>query len=222
MGSQSSRPEGALDAPTGDSDSTSARILAAAKRLFLVSGYRQTSLEDVGTEAGVTKPTVYSHFGSKEGLLLAMVRSLATENATVLSQSLDPSGDTANDLRVFGELFLRRLLSEQAVNWRRLAMTQSAERPEVGQAVFESGPARVLQSLTHFIDQEAQSGRLHCSDPETAAEQFMGLLLGLTPIREMTAQPMPDKSMQQRRVQAAVTTFMAAFGSGSDAPEESK
>ena len=39
-----------------------ARILQAAKAIFLKSGYHGTSLNQIAQEAGVTKLTVYNHF----------------------------------------------------------------------------------------------------------------------------------------------------------------
>jgi TetR/AcrR family transcriptional repressor of mexJK operon len=51
---------------------TKTRILEAATTLFLDQGYGSTSLDQIAAAAGVTKPTVYSHFGSKQGLLEAM------------------------------------------------------------------------------------------------------------------------------------------------------
>jgi AcrR family transcriptional regulator len=46
------------------------RILEAAMRHFADRGYRGTRVEDVATEVGVAKGTVFLDFGSKEGLFL--------------------------------------------------------------------------------------------------------------------------------------------------------
>lgn len=40
-------------------------------RVFGRRGYERTSMAEVAAEVGVTKPILYSHFGSKEGLFLA-------------------------------------------------------------------------------------------------------------------------------------------------------
>lgn len=192
--------------------STPDRIIAAARSLFLERGYRETSLDDVAADAGVTKPTVYSHFQSKEGLLLAMVEAHVTENARVLSTSLTSSGDPRADLHNFGTVFLSRLLNKDATCWRRLAMAEAREHPEIGKAVFAAGPARVLKAIAGFLKQETESGRLACDDPALAAEQFVGMLMGINPIRESAGQPIPGPAKQAQICSAAVSTFMAAFG----------
>ncbi|MFI6393527.1 TetR/AcrR family transcriptional regulator [Nonomuraea sp. NPDC050547] len=52
-------------------------ILAAAAELFAEKGYRQTTFADVGERSGISRGSIPWHFGSKEGLLLAVLeRSL--------------------------------------------------------------------------------------------------------------------------------------------------
>ena len=48
-------------------------ILGASGPLFGDRGYEATTLDDVAAAAGVTKPIVYRHFGSKQGLYLALL-----------------------------------------------------------------------------------------------------------------------------------------------------
>jgi AcrR family transcriptional regulator len=48
------------------------RILTAARRLVVQQGARRLSLTDVATLAGVSRPTVYRYFPTKEDLLTAM------------------------------------------------------------------------------------------------------------------------------------------------------
>jgi AcrR family transcriptional regulator len=47
-------------------------LLSAAKRCFLMHGYRRTSIDDVAQEAGVAKGTVYLYFKSKEEIFRAV------------------------------------------------------------------------------------------------------------------------------------------------------
>ena len=48
-------------------------ILAAAKRAFLAAGFGAVSMDTIAREAGVSKATVYAHFGSKEELFGAVI-----------------------------------------------------------------------------------------------------------------------------------------------------
>jgi TetR/AcrR family transcriptional repressor of mexJK operon len=50
-------------------------ILDAAKRLFTMHGFDGASMDQIAAEAGVSKLTVYSHYGDKETLFAAAVKS---------------------------------------------------------------------------------------------------------------------------------------------------
>lgn len=50
-----------------------ALVLAAGRELFGARGYDGVTLEQVAAAAGVTKPIVYRHFGSKRDLYIALL-----------------------------------------------------------------------------------------------------------------------------------------------------
>ncbi len=49
------------------------QLMEVGRELFASRGYEGTSIEEVATRAGVSKPIVYEHFGAKEGLYAAIV-----------------------------------------------------------------------------------------------------------------------------------------------------
>jgi TetR/AcrR family transcriptional regulator len=61
------------------------RILRVAARLYALRGYEGTSMREIAEGAGVTKPLVYYHFGSKEQLFSSLMReAIDTWRATVV------------------------------------------------------------------------------------------------------------------------------------------
>jgi AcrR family transcriptional regulator len=50
------------------------RILAAARELFVSSGYQETSMAQIAREAGVARATIYNNFPDKVALLAALVQ----------------------------------------------------------------------------------------------------------------------------------------------------
>ena len=55
-------------------------ILDTARALFAEKGYQGTSIDLVVKEAGVSKPTVYNNFKTKQALLLALMEELSQES----------------------------------------------------------------------------------------------------------------------------------------------
>jgi AcrR family transcriptional regulator len=68
-------------------------LLGSALRLFVSQGYRSTNLEQISSAARITKGAVYFYFGSKEQVLvevLKRVREIVVERAIV---AVDAAGD---------------------------------------------------------------------------------------------------------------------------------
>jgi AcrR family transcriptional regulator len=49
------------------------QLLNIGRRLFAERGFEGTSIEEIASQAGVSKPVVYEHFGGKEGLYAVVV-----------------------------------------------------------------------------------------------------------------------------------------------------
>lgn len=60
--------------PVADASSTAEAIADRAAELFAEKGFAATSIREIAEAAGVTKPTLYYYFGSKEGLVRHIVR----------------------------------------------------------------------------------------------------------------------------------------------------
>lgn len=63
---------------------TRARLIAAAGAVFAAHGYHAASVDQVAERAGFTTGAVYSAFGSKEALFLAVVETHLRENVAEL------------------------------------------------------------------------------------------------------------------------------------------
>ena len=74
----------------------SSHIARVAARLFAEKGYDATSVREIVEAAGVTKPTLYYHFGSKQGLAEALLTKPMTEFTESLRDLLEqPIGPVA-------------------------------------------------------------------------------------------------------------------------------
>ena len=76
-----SRREAWKGAPPESSSAARQHLLAVAQECIERHGFSKVTLSDVATAAGVTRPTVYRHFGSAEELLNAVKNKIHAENA---------------------------------------------------------------------------------------------------------------------------------------------
>ncbi len=79
-------------------DTTHQRILAAGRALFFENWYDDVTLAGIASAAGVSHQTVLNHFGSKDGVLSAIIEQLHPETAD-LRNGVEP-GDTASAVAV--------------------------------------------------------------------------------------------------------------------------
>lgn len=77
---------------------TALEILRVAARLFSAKGYDATPVREVVEAAGVTKPTLYYHFGSKEGLAQALLTRPMQRLLDEIRSGLDRPGDPVEHL----------------------------------------------------------------------------------------------------------------------------
>lgn len=77
------------------------RLLLAAGELFYDQGITATGVDAVVQAAGVTKPTLYAQFGSKSGLVAAVLRRRHGERRAELEAILEPVPAESRPLAVF-------------------------------------------------------------------------------------------------------------------------
>ena len=82
-----------------------AEIVSVAAELFSRTGYRGTALAEVAAAAGITQPGLLHHFGSKEGLLLAVIERRDADSEAYATQLL---GEDAEDRLAGLPAFARR------------------------------------------------------------------------------------------------------------------
>ena len=58
---------------SANADEARQQILAAAERVIQRYGISKTTMDDIGREAGVSRPTVYRYFGDREALVAALI-----------------------------------------------------------------------------------------------------------------------------------------------------
>ncbi len=169
--------------PQGRPDKQQA-ILEAATRIFLREGNVQAGVAEIARAAGVAKPTLYAHFGSKENLLLSVLRRAFDRVGTGNFAALEALPDRPDDLEAALLDFARRLVRNlyydpDTVKLRQFLRIGDAYDPEViAQAREHDSPNRdrLADALSGRLARLAYAGYLNLDDPDRAARQFLALV----------------------------------------------
>jgi AcrR family transcriptional regulator len=153
-------------------EQTRQKLLAAGRKAFARYGYHAASMDELTADVGLTRGALYHHFGSKRGLMEAVVEQIDTEMASRLRDALKHSTDR------------RQALLDEGVAYIKLAL-----EPEFQRIVLRDGPA-VLGAPMHWPSQNAclagtieriqhlvDAGEIAPVDAEAAARLLDGAVL---------------------------------------------
>src|SRR3712207_1918059 len=87
-------------------------ILDVARRQFAERGYAAASVRPIAKEAGISLQTLYSTFGSKQGLLLALVDTVREQTGGDEARERIARSDDPEELIALAAGLRRRILEE--------------------------------------------------------------------------------------------------------------
>ncbi|HET6396228.1 MAG TPA: TetR/AcrR family transcriptional regulator [Pseudoxanthomonas sp.] len=187
-------------------------ILEAAKRLFVEQGYQGVSMDQIAAAAGVSKLTVYSHFGDKETLFSAAISAKCEE---VLPEDLfvrPPEGPLREQLRAIGHAFFALITSEEAISMHRMMTTPGTAEHGLRELFWNAGPRRVQEVFARFLQARVDEGQLRIEDVPLAASQFFCLLKGeLHSMLTCGLREAPGPAEVARHIDATVDFFLRAY-----------
>lgn len=151
------------------------RLLATATELFTKRGYAATSVREIVEGAGVTKPILYHHFGSKEGIFRALIHRMEEELETILAMTESAPAGALERLRTLCHAVHRTaetLLPEVRL-LHVLYYGPSEGTPEVSLLDF---PCKIERAIGAIVRDGIRSGELRRGDVRTMTLALQGIL----------------------------------------------
>lgn len=187
-------------------------ILEAAKNLFIRHGYTGTSMDNIASEAGVSKLTVYSHFTDKETLFIEAVTACCEELLPDPYFEFNDNLPVADMLLPIARAFEHLINSPESLQLHRLMATLGIQDPVLSQTFFKAGPQRVLDGMQRFMIRADQSGQLQIPSPHSAAGHFLSLIKGIDHFRLLVGCCAErDPASVEAHVQEVVKLFVRAY-----------
>ena len=151
-------------------------ILDAASDVIFERGLA-APLDEVARRAGVSKQTIYNHYGSKGDL----VRALIERRSKSIAAPLELPGAEATPvetLAAYAEALLRTVMIDRGVVLFRLMIANAGQDTSLVRTALPEGFRGARAKLTDFLRREAGVGRLAIDDPVQAADFFVGMAVG--------------------------------------------
>lgn len=191
------------------------QILDSALKVFAAMGYSGTTMDAVAADAGLTKPTLYTYFPSKEALFAAMMLGKRDRMLNVLDHP--SSGGMVQDLLSFAWDYADIVMRPDLLSLARLIIGEVQRFPEIGRAYQASGPDHLLRGIMRYLQIQRLAGRLSFDDAELAAQDLWGLILS-APRTQALYMPdaQPDCATLSRYIHNGLRVFLKAYSTHPD------
>lgn len=190
---------------------TKQEILSIARELFSRSGYEAVGIQQICTSAGITKPSLYYHYGNKERLLAEVAGDATSGFLGVLvngSQEIPFSGDVVSDIRsLFSKVlwFSRKHPARFQIILQMLYPPQGSVLGGIGQSELH----RIRATLMQFFTSAAEAHGNLAGKEHFLAMVFLGHAIALATYLSRTEEiPTPESP---EVVQAAQTFLYGVF-----------
>ncbi|MDQ0617607.1 AcrR family transcriptional regulator [Arthrobacter globiformis] len=177
------------------------QLVEVGRALFAMRGLDGTTIEEIAAAAGVSKPVIYEHFGSKEGLYTQVVeyefRILLAAINDALTQEAKP--------RVLVEraaLALLTYIEERTDGFRILMRDAPPSQPE---GAFSTLLSHVTARVEYILSDEFARRGFSAADGAMYAQMLVGMVA-------MTGQWWQDARQPDKRAVAAHLVNLAWNG----------
>jgi TetR/AcrR family transcriptional repressor of mexJK operon len=188
-----------------------AAILDAAKRMFTQHGFEGVSMDQIAADAGVSKLTVYSHFGDKETLFAAAVKSHCEQGLPSALFERAPDVPLRERLMTIARAFYAMVTAPEAIAGHRMLCTPQLANTPLSRMFWDAGPRRVQEQMAALLQRRIEAGELEIPDVPRAAAQFFTLLKG-EPHAQMVFGCCPASAGDaEAHLAASVDLFLRAY-----------
>jgi AcrR family transcriptional regulator len=128
------------------------QLLEVALRLFGGRGFAATTMDDIATAAGVTKPLLYQHFDSKRALYLELVDSVARDMLVAIEQATSSAEGPRQQVEAGFAAYFHLVVTHQDA-FRLLFGSDDPDDPELSRAL-----RRVEDTVAEAVDALIDAG----------------------------------------------------------------
>ncbi|XVQ09378.1 TetR/AcrR family transcriptional regulator [Spirillospora sp. CA-255316] len=196
---------------TIDPARTRATILQAATLVLYERGLDGVGVAELCTRIGVSKETLYRHFGTKDGLVQAMLEARSDRVTGWLTEAVAAAGDDPADQLAAVFDALQQWYSEPAFRGCAMVNAAAQHHDETVRAITARHLDRYLDLLTGI------AARAGATDPGVLGRQLLMLVEGATIVAAHHRTADTDRTIDTaRQARNAALTLMATATSSSD------
>ena len=176
----------------------SGRILEVAAERFATNGYRGTSIEEIAAGAEISRSSLFWHFGSKEGLLRAVIGDTLQGWADVVADAASTDRGLAALRAAVTAMNTVRTENPSMVRLMSLLMGEASATEEALVPIFVEVEQSMLGLWRRWLSEAAEDGELRPGvDPEKAAGVLNAASFGTSQLWALSPEHHSVSDMEQ-------------------------
>lgn len=189
------------------------QVLDGARAVFLKEGFAGASVDDIASEARVSKATLYSYFPDKELMFSEVFRAELASGSEEPVAALAADRPAVEALPLIIHALATRSVSGAGVRSYRMRVAESDRFPSLAREYLDTVHRRQRRDIRTFLERWTLRGELEISDFELATEQLIALATALIGDRAvfLGADSVTETQMH-RATMGAAQVFLAAYG----------
>lgn len=189
-----------------------AKILQAAKSIFLKMGYHATNMNQIAKEAGVTKLTVYNHFQDKGNLFICAIEESCEESIRTKQFELTADSNFKQALQLMCQRALSIIYLPEALKLDCLLFELAAEQSPLTQQFFDASHTRMCHLWCDFFEQAIAFKFIQADAPLKQTELIISLMLGIRHQQVLLGlAPVPTADEIDQIIQHAIEIFLLKY-----------
>lgn len=187
------------------------RILDAAQAEFAAAGYEAASTNSITAGFGGSKATLFRYYATKEQLLEAVLRRIASRWRNTIDLDALPDEDPRSWLEGCGKQTLRWILGPEPLFVGRLAIAEGHRFPALDHIFVELAVEPLQAALSARLAAWTHQRKLRSVSPASDAELFFDLVVSGEVSRALYGGRRRSAQASMRRLRRAVDLFLSGL-----------
>jgi len=193
-----------------DKSKKRATILEGAIDVFISMGYELASMDKIAETAGVSKRTVYNHFGSKENLFQAIVDDFLAQRQTMKTIKYDSKKSLEGQLLAFADAEIFLIDSPKRLGLSRfLTMVFLKDINYARETIAKYPPA--YDMLLDWLKEAEKDHKINTDNLLLAARMFYALVEGAITYPALFSESI-NKTAVKPMLDEIIAIFLAKYG----------
>ena len=151
-------------------------ILDAARKRFAYYGFSKVTMDEIATDVGMGKASLYYYFPTKEKLFEEVVKQEKNQFFEDINSMISKKVSSCEMLRRYASRRIDHF--RNLANLRALGLQQQGELRARSFELFKEFQTQEVKALQQILEYGKKNGDLGISNPQQSAEAIMQMLYG--------------------------------------------